>query len=182
EIRREIRVFRDTEQELDPTLNAQASMGLMAELQQQRAQAQVELDSYLSLVGPRGPRAPALRQRIDSLEQRIAQERQRLGTGATGTVPTGESRLFADLMGDYEELVVEREFAENTYVSALASFEQAQVEARRQTRFLSPHIRPTRSVDPQYPQRALLSLGAFVLLTVAWAVLALIAYNVRDRR
>jgi capsular polysaccharide transport system permease protein len=182
EIRREIRTFRDTEQELDPTLNAQASMGLMAELQQQRAQAQVELDSYLSLVGPRGPRAPALRQRIASLEQRIAQERQRLGTGATGTAPTGDDRLFADLMGDYEELVVEREFAENAYVSALASFEQAQVEARRQTRFLSPHIHPTLSVEPQYPQRALLSLGVFVLLTVAWAVLALIVYNVRDRR
>jgi capsular polysaccharide transport system permease protein len=181
-IRREIRVFRDTEQELDPTLNAQASMGLMAELQQQRAQAQVELDSYLSLVGPRGPRASALRQRISSLEQRINQERQRLGTGATGTTSSGDHRLFADLMGDYEELVVEREFAENAYVSALASFEQAQVEARRQTRFLSPHIRPPLSVEPQYPQRALLSVGIFILLTVAWAVLALIAYNVRDRR
>ena len=84
--------------------------------------------------------------------------------------------------GDYEELMVEREFAENTYVSALASFEQAQVEARRQTRFLSPHIHPTLSVEPQYPQRALLSLGVFVLLTVGWAVLALIVYNVRDRR
>jgi capsular polysaccharide transport system permease protein len=154
----------------------------MAALEQQRAQAQVELDSYLSLVGPRGPRAPALRQRIDSLEQRIAQERQRLGTGATGAAPAGEDRLFADLMGDYEELVVEREFAEKAYVSALSSFEQAQVEARRQTRFLSPHIRQTLSVEPQYPQRALLSLGILVLLTVGWAVLALIAYNVRDRR
>jgi capsular polysaccharide transport system permease protein len=181
-IRREIRLFRDIEQELDPTLNAQASMGLMAELEQQRAQAQVELDSYLSLVGPRGPRAPALRQQITSLEQRIAQERQRLGTGTAGNASPGEGRLFADLMGDYEELVVEREFAENTYVSALASFEQAQVEARRQTRFLSPHIRPTLSVEPQYPQRFLLSLAVFALLTVAWAVLVLIAYNIRDRR
>jgi capsular polysaccharide transport system permease protein len=77
---------------------------------------------------------------------------------------------------------VELEFAQNAYVSALSSFEQAQVEARRQTRFLSPHIRPTLSVEAQYPQRALLAAGVFVLLTVGWAVLALIAYNVRDRR
>lgn len=181
EIRREIRAFRDVEQELDPSENARAALGLMATLRQQRAEAQVALDSYLALVGPRGPRAPALRQRIESLEQRIEEERRRLGAGADGD-GAFDGRLFADLMGDYEELMVELEFAQNAYVSALSSFEQAQVEARRQTRFLSPHIRPTLSAEAQYPQRALLSLGLFVLLTVAWAVLLLIAYNIRDRR
>lgn len=181
DIRRDIRAFRNVEQELDPTENARAALGLMATLSQQRAEAQVALDSYLSLVGPRGPRLPALRQRIESLEQRIAEERQRLGAGLDGE-GTADARLFSDLMGDYEELMVELEFAQNAYVSALSSFEQAQVEARRQTRFLSPHIRPTLSVEAAYPQRALLSLGVFILLTVAWSVLLLIAYNIRDRR
>lgn len=181
EIRREIRAFRDVEQELDPSENARAALGLMAALRQQRAEAQVALDSYLALVGPRGPRVPELRQRIESLEQRIEEERQRLGAGLGGQ-GAAEVRLFADLMGDYEELMVELEFAQNAYVSALSSFEQAQVEARRQTRFLSPHIRPTLSVEAQYPQRALIALGIFVLLTVGWAVLVLIGYNIRDRR
>jgi capsular polysaccharide transport system permease protein len=181
EVRRQIRAFRDVEQELDPSENARAALGLMATLRQQRAEAQVELDSYLSLVGPQGPRAPALRQQIESLEQRIEEERQRLGAGATGQ-DAADGRLFSDLMGDYEELMVELEFAQNAYVSALSSFEQAQVEARRQTRFLSPHIRPTLSVEAQYPQRALLALGIFAMLTMVWSVVLLIAYNVRDRR
>ena len=103
--RRAIRAFRDVEQELDPTVNAGAAMGLMAVLREQLAAAQIELDSYLALVGPRGPRAPALRQRIESLERRIDAERQRLGagepTGAQG--PAGErERLFSALMGEYE--------------------------------------------------------------------------------
>ena len=181
EVRRQIRAFRDVEQELDPSENARAALGLMATLRQQRAEAQVELDSYLSLVGPAGPRAPALRQRIDSLEQRIEEERQRLGAGADGP-STEHARLFSDLMGDYEELMVELEFAQNAYVSALSSFEQAQVEARRQTRVLSPHSRPTLSVEAQYPQRALTSLAVFIVLSVAWSVGLLIAYNIRDRR
>ena len=180
-VRLEIRAFRDLEQELDPTENARAALGLMATLRQQLADAQIELDSYLALVGPQGPRTSALRQRIESLESRIAEERRRLGTGAEGD-RNDATRLFADLMSEYEELTVELEFAENAYTSALASFEQAQVEARRQIRFLSPHIRPTLSVEAQYPQRALLALAAFVILTVTWAVLVLIAYNVRDRR
>jgi capsular polysaccharide transport system permease protein len=181
-VRRDIRRFRDAEQALDPGESARAAMGLMATLQQRLAEAQVELDSYLALVGPRGPRVPALRQQIDSLQTRIAQERERLGSGHDERAGAADRRLFSDLMGDYEELTVELEFAQNAYVSALSSFEQAQVEARRQTRFLSPHIRPTLSVEAQYPQRALLAAGVFVLLTVGWAVLALIAYNVRDRR
>jgi capsular polysaccharide transport system permease protein len=185
-VRRQIRAFRDAERELDPSVNAQAALGLVATLRQELAQAQVELDSYLSLVGPRGPRAPGLRQRIDSLQARIEQERQRLGAGQEGLAhvpaPGGGSRLFSELLGDFEELTVEREFAENAYTSALASFEQAQVEARRQNRFLSPHIRPTLSQEPEYPQRTLMALGVFVILTVAWATVVLIVYNIRDRR
>lgn len=177
-VRRQIRGFRDFEQELDPSENARAALGLMASLREQVASAQVELDSYLSLVGPRGPRAPALRQRIESLEQRIDEERQRLGSGSAASATT---RLFSDLMGEYEELMLDLEFAQKAYVLALASLEQAQVEARRQIRFLSPHVRPTLSMQAEYPQRALIALGAFVLLTVAWSVGLLIAYNVRDR-
>jgi capsular polysaccharide transport system permease protein len=179
--RRAIRTFRDAEQELDPSENARASLGLMASLREQLATAQIELDSYLTLVGPRGPRVSVLRQRIESLEQRIAEERRRLGAGA-GVAAQGDGRVFSDLMGDYEELSVDLEFAQNAYVSALASFEQAQVEARRQHRFLAPHIEPTLSMEAQYPRRALIGLGVFIVLTVAWSVLLLIAYNVRDRR
>jgi capsular polysaccharide transport system permease protein len=181
EARRSIRAFRDAEQELDPSENARASLGLMASLREQLAAAQIELDSYLTLVGPRGPRVSVLRQRIDSLEQRIAEERSRIGVGA-GVAPEGDGRVFSDLMGDYEELSVDLEFAQNAYVSALASFEQAQVEARRQHRFLAPHIEPTLSAEAQYPRRALIGLGVFIILAVAWSVLLLIAYNVRDRR
>lgn len=183
-IRRDIRAFRDVERELDPVENARAALGLMATLRQQLAEAQVELNSYLALVGERGPKVPALRQRIESLELRIASERERLGAGADAppsVLPPGE-RLFSELMGDYEELMVELEFAQTAYVSALTSFEQAQVEARRQTRFLAPHVRPTLSVEAEYPQRALIAAGAFLLFTVVWSVLLLVVYNIRDRR
>lgn len=181
DMRRRIRAFRDVEQEVDPVANARAAVGLLATLRERLAAAKIELDNYMSLVGEQGPRAPALRQTVTSLEARIAEERERLGGGADGDDNNG-GRVFSDLMSEYEELMVELEFAENAYVSALSSFEQAQVEARRQTRFLSPHIEPTLSVEAEYPQRALMSVGIFVILTVAWAVILLILYNIRDRR
>ena len=177
--RRAMREFRNVQQEVDPTQNASATLGLVAALEQELANVRVALDSELELVGEQSPRVSQLRQRIASLEKQIAQERSRLGAGAEAGA--GEEGRFAGVISEYEERQVDLEFAQNAYTAALAAFEQAQIEARRQSRFLAPHIEPTRSVEPQYPQRALLSLAAFGLLTVAWAVVVLIVYNVRER-
>ncbi len=189
-VRRDVRAFRNIEQELDPAENARASLGLMAALEARLADAQIELDTQTALVGAKSPQIPVLRQRVTSIEGRIAEERARIGDGvagaatgnATGRAATPEDRAFADRVARYEELVVDREFAQNAYIAALASYEQAQIEARRQTRYLSPHIRPTLSQQPEYPQRLLMSLAVFAVAAVTWAVLVLIVYNVRDRR
>lgn len=105
-----------------------------------------------------------------------------MGEGAAAGAAGTEGRRFADLVAEYEELVVDREFAENVYVAALSSYESAQIEARRQMRFLAPHIHPTLSEEPQHPRRALLAAGVFLALSALWATLLLIAYNIRDRR
>jgi capsular polysaccharide transport system permease protein len=181
EARRAMREFRNVQQEIDPTENASATLGLVAALEQELARARVELDSELELVGEQSPRVTQLRQRIASLEKQIAQERSRLGAGAAAAASGLEGR-FASVVSEYEERKVDLEFAQNAYTSALAAFEQAQIEARRQSRFLAPHIEPTLSVEPQYPQRALLSLAIFGLLTVVWAVALLVVYNVKERR
>jgi capsular polysaccharide transport system permease protein len=180
-VRRDLRAFRDIEQELDPSENARAALGLAAALETELAQTEVELDTQTALVGERGPRIAFLRQKIASLRDRIAAERARIGDGESAAAGA-RGRGFADLVAEYEDLIVDREFAENAYVSALASFEQAQVEARRQMRYLAPHVRPTLSVSPEYPQRALMAGGAFGALLIAWSVGLLIVYNIRDRR
>jgi capsular polysaccharide transport system permease protein len=182
EVRRSLRAFRDVEQELDPTENARASLGLVSALEADLARTEVELSSEIALVGRNSPRLAVLRQRIDSLRERIDAERMRIGAGGRAGATAPDGRAFADLVAEYEDLVVDRQFAENAYVASLASYEQAQVEARRQMRYLSPHVRPTRSVEPEYPQRLLLSAGVTAGLLVAWAVTLLIVYNVRDRR
>jgi capsular polysaccharide transport system permease protein len=180
--RREIRAFRDLEQELDPTENARATLGLIGGLEQELAQTEIELDAQLTLVGEGSPRVQVLRQRIASLSKQITEERARLGAGAAAQDDVPQNRALSDLLAQYEELAVDQEFAENAYVSALSSFEQAQLEARRQMRYLTPHIEPTLSVEPQYPRRALIAATTPLVLCVAWAVLVLIWYNIRDRR
>jgi capsular polysaccharide transport system permease protein len=182
EVRRALRAFRDIEQELDPTENARASLDLVATLEADLARTEVDLSSEIALVGRNSPRIAVLRQRIASLRERIEAERMRMGAGGGRAADAPAGRAYADLVAEYEDLVVDRQFAENAYVSSLASYEQAQVEARRQIRYLSPHVQPTLSVEAQYPQRLMLSLGVTGALLVAWAVMLLIVYNIRDHR
>ena len=176
--RRAMREFRDAEQEIDPTENARSTLGLVASLEQELAETRVALDSELALVGPRSPRILPLRQRIDSITKQITSERARLGSGAN---PEPSNERLSEVVARYEELLVDLEFAQNTYLATLTSLEQAQIEARRQSRFLVPHIIPTESEESRHPQRAMLVLAVLGVTAVVWMVTVLIIYNVRDR-
>ena len=109
---------------------------------------------------------------------RIAAERRKLGIG--GDAEGGE--VYANLFGEYERLVVDREFAEQTYTSAQASYDGALSEARRQSRYLAAYVEPTLAESSRFPERkTLLGLtGLFIMLI--WATLVLVIYAIKDRR
>jgi capsular polysaccharide transport system permease protein len=58
----------------------------------------------------------------------------------------------------------------------------ARAEARRQSRYLAPHVAPTRAEAALYPRRLLLSGLALLFLCLGWGILMLVYYNVRDTR
>lgn len=177
-IRSDLRAFRDVEQEVDPTQNARAALGLVATMEEDRARTQVQLDQLTAVLDNQAPRVQGLRRRLATLDARIAVERTRLGGGGIQEV----GRQLADVVGDYEELVVDREFAEQAYTLALATFEQAQAEARRQSRYLAVHIEPTLSEEAEYPDRATWLGAALGALLAFWAITMLVIANIRERR
>jgi len=180
ELRRNIRAFRESEQEIDPAANAQTSIALVAALEEEVANTRVRLNTVRTLVSETAPQVEVLTERINNLELQIARERARVGEATKGGAAP-DKKALADLLAEYEEFEVRREFAENAYTSALAIYEQAQAEARRQIRYLATHIYPTLSEEPQYPERELLTLAIFAILLVGWSVLVLVYYNIRDR-
>jgi capsular polysaccharide transport system permease protein len=177
DIRARLRNFRDIEQEVDPSQNAKVAIGLVASLEEELSQARVQLGLLRGALDDSAPRIVMLQRRADSLEARIAAERTRLGSGL------GErgQRALSEVVGEFEELVVDREFAEQSYTLALATYQQAEAEARRRHRYLAAHIEPTLSQDPEYPDRPLLVLAVFLLALAGYSVLILGAWNIRDR-
>jgi capsular polysaccharide transport system permease protein len=144
-------------------------------LQQQLAEALIELDLLRQGNSATDPRIEPLEKRIGVIEDRIEAERAKIGSD------TGDE-VFADVIAEYERLAAERQFAEAAYQAARAAYETALAENRRQSRYLAAHILPTLAESSQFPQRFTKLAIIAIFLTMVWAVMALIVYSLRDRR
>lgn len=175
EIRRRVREFRAENDLIDPTEIATSQMGLISVLQQQLAEALVSRDTLIGFAGSDDQRVRNLDIRIEAIRGQIDAERKRIGDAS------GELSPLVETIGRYEELLVDMEFAENAYQSALAAEEQARAEARRKSRYIGIHIPPTLAEESLYPQRGLLVLLVFLCALAAWSTAVLIYYNIREK-
>ncbi|WP_415405224.1 capsule biosynthesis protein [Tateyamaria sp. SN3-11] len=178
EARAAVTAFRNRTQIVDPSQSVGTQTALIGNLEQQLAMALIELDLLSQTTRDQDPRIVQAQLRVQVIEERIAEERRKLGIGDNAP----EGRAFADLVGEFERLQVDREFAENSYTGALAAYEAAQAEARRQSRYLAAHVLPTRAEQAKFPQRDVL-WGLFTLFNfLVWGISVLVLYALRDRR
>ncbi|WP_299287705.1 capsule biosynthesis protein [uncultured Tateyamaria sp.] len=173
-----VTAYRNRTQIVDPSQAVGTQTALIGNLEQQLATALIDLDLLLQTTREKDPRTVQARLRVQVIEERIAEERRKLGIGDGAD----NQAAFADLVGEFESLHVDREFAENSYTGALAAFEAAQAEARRQSRYLAAHVLPTRAEQAKFPQRDVL-LAIFTLFAfLIWGIAVLVIYALRDRR
>jgi len=176
--REALTTFRLANEIVDPNADIQAKMGLLNTLQAQQAEALIEFDLISDTARESDPRLDLARRRIDVIDARITEERQKFGAGGRGA--GGEN--YATTIADFERLTIEREFAELGYATALSTLDAAKAEANRQSRYLAAYIKPTLAQKSEFPQRLIILgvIGLFAFLI--WAILSLVYYSLRDRR
>jgi capsular polysaccharide transport system permease protein len=174
-LRQRLADFRRENRIVDPSADVAGQMGLLNALQSELAQALVERDVLLSFADARDQRVIQSDRRIEAITARIEAERDALDRG-------GADGALADVVGAYEELLVDLEFANTAYTQALAGLAAARAEARRTSRYLAPHIQPTLAQTALYPRRARIAGLVALFLALGWGSLVLIYYNVRDNR
>lgn len=171
-------LFRTRTQLVDPETDLQGRMGVVNTLQQQLAEALIELDLLIQSTNQTDPRVVQARRRIEVIRNRISQERLNVASG--GDSASGED--YPTLLAEYETLLVEREFAEKSYTAALAALDVARANAARQSRYLATYVAPTLPETSEYPRRWTLFGLAALFLVLSWSILVLIYYSVRDSR
>jgi capsular polysaccharide transport system permease protein len=170
--------FRMQTQIVDPDLDIQGRMGLLNSLQVELATALIDQDLLRETTNADDPRLLTLERRIAVIRARISDERSRFGAGGEG--PGGED--YATLVGEFERLSVDRQFAETAYLGAQATYDAALISAQRTSRYLAAHIKPTLAETSRYPERGVIFAVFMLFAVLVWATGALVYYSVRDRR
>lgn len=175
--REDLAAFRARTQIVDPQADIQGRMGVINNLQQQLAQALVDHDLLLQTATENDPRLRQAERQIEVIQERIAIERRNFATQDVTVFDTDYPRLIAQ----FESLMVNQRFAEETYTAALAALDVARSNAERQNLYLATFVRPTLAQRAEYPKRFLLSGLTFLFLGLAWAAFTLVYYSLRDR-
>lgn len=168
--------FRTINQIIDPNVDLQGQMGLLNSLQEQLANALIELDLLLEVTSATDPRVQQTNRKIDVIAARISEERRKL------VISDGAGNAFSSLVGNFEALRVDLEFAEQSYISAISSFDNAVAEARRKSTYLAAYVEPTMAQRSEYPNRIVILGLTTLFLFLIWSVMVLVVYSVRDRR
>lgn len=167
--------FRAERGAVDPMVNAQLDAELMASLQTKLVDIYARSEALSGSVDADSPMLMQLNRQAGALEVQIAQRRASIGAGGAD-----ERANTAEALADYEGLLIEQNFAQQSYASSMISLETARMDADRQQRYLGVFARPFVPNEPAYPVRLrdffLVMAAAFAL----WAVATLIGYAVRD--
>jgi capsular polysaccharide transport system permease protein len=179
--------FRIEHTDLDPTATAEATLGIASELEAERSRLTSQLASLEGYLAEDAPSVQMLKSRIAALNREVARIKTHIGqpgsedvAGTDGNPAGGDSAAFASLIGEYQDLILNQEFAEKSYTAALASLDRARSEVERTQSYLAVYVHPRPAESAIYPNRALNVFIVLVLASVFWAIGALGFMTVRD--
>ncbi len=169
--REELAEFRQSYDQINPESSSEAALGLIATLKQQVAATEAEIAEMQSFMRPDSLQIQGKRQRIDALLRQIEKEQQAL---------TGNDAEMANILAEYDRLLLERDLANRVYESALASLESARVDAVRQQHYLVRVVSPDLPDEAEYPRRLRNSMIVFVGSLLVLGIGRLIYAGIKD--
>lgn len=174
--------FRIQNKIVDLDAELQSRLGVVSTLQGQLAEALVELDLLAISTTETDPRYVQSQNQIRVIRKRIEAEKEAVLSGSNPGGDALASEDYPTLLAEYESLLVNREYAEQTYRAGLAALDIARAEASRQSSYLAPFLKPTRPESSTFPRREMLFALIALFITMGWSILTLVYYSVRDSR
>jgi capsular polysaccharide transport system permease protein len=171
-VREALKGFRNQSDLLNPEATAGTLLALVAGLESEAAKARTSLAEARSYMRDSSAQVTALRTRVNALEGQITVEKARL---------TGSDRqVLNEVVADYERLMIEREFAEKQYLSALGSLEAARIHAEAKSRYLVAFAPPTLPEESLWPRRLLSTGVIFAAATLIFGIVSLVIAAIRE--
>ena len=164
--------YRNQKGVIDPESQSTIELQQIAKLQDELLAAQAQL-VQLQTFTKNNPQIPSMQLRVQNLRKEIDAETRQV---------TGGNRSLANKAAEYQRLALEREFADKQLGSALASLEQARIEAQRKQLYLERIVQPSKPDMAMEPRRIRGVLSTLVLGLIVWGVLSLLIAGVKEHQ
>lgn len=169
-----LEVFRDEHRELDPKATASGLQTLVFELEGERSKVKAQLEEARSYMQANAPMVRSLEKRLAAVEAQLKAEKARIA----GTQET--SLALNAWVSQYENLMIESEFAQKQLVSAMTALEQARAMALAKTQYIVPIQHPTLPDESRYPRTWVFTLCAFFGFFFLYGMVRLIIASIRE--
>lgn len=175
-VRKALTDFRVSEQVIDPqasivTGNVQLAQSLRATLNQLETDLKSLRDRQL---GPSARIFQDLQSRITATKQQLATVEAEIGENRGG------NKTLSRVVGDFEQLELERQFAQTMVQSMMTNLEQARANALAQNVYVTAFITPSMPESPTYPRRILSIFVAAFILVLGWMFVLLIVRSMKE--
>jgi capsular polysaccharide transport system permease protein len=168
--------FRDSAGMIDPVQAATEIGKLLVPLLTEKIRLETDLFVAGRDLDDSAPTMRALRNRLETAEKQIADLKGRL------TSTQGGSNTVAASVAKFEELDLQRQFAEKMYSLAQADLDRARQRAERQSVYLTVFVPPSLPEEARYPRRAAFPILTFIGLAIVWSIAAMVIAAVEDHR
>jgi capsular polysaccharide transport system permease protein len=143
----EMRSIRNAEGLIDAGKTAEVLTKITGDLRLQLIKAEQENETLQRLLSPDAPQLRILKERIANMREQI-----RSLEGEMTTKEASPSTLSGS-MERFDRGTLDRKIAEQQYVAAAATFEQARLNVETQQVYLVTFLRPTLAQEALYPKR-----------------------------
>lgn len=168
------RQYRDEEGFISPQASATNTSTLLLEAMSERIKLHNDLFVASRAMSPGAPTLLAIKARIESLDSQIYQLKAQL------TAKSSETRSVSSSLVRYEELELQRIFAEKMYSLSQDALERARLRAEQQMVYISVFVPPHLPQEARFPERITMSVLIAISLLLVWGMIALTTAAIED--
>lgn len=169
----DMQTYRDNQRFIDPSSEASSTAVLLTRAMNDRIQLQSDYFVATRAMSTNAPSALILKSRLDAIDEQIEQLKARM----TGPI---EKRTISAAIGKFEELELQRQFAERLYTMSQDALQRARQKAEWQNIYLSVFVPPALPELALLPERINMTLLLCSIFAVVWGIFSLIIAAVRD--
>jgi len=173
--RNHVLAFQSEHGVLDPLAQVTANSGITTELQATLARQEAELKALLGYLNEDAPQVESVQGQIDGIRAQLGAESVRAMHNAAGT-------SLNVLAGEYQELLAELQFAQDTYRLALTTLESARIESTRKLKSLVLVESPVEPESAEYPRRLYTLLALLMGLSLLYGIVRLVVATIEDHQ